>query len=61
MCYIHTYEDSIMKPTKTAWKKGEEWEGEWTYNERGKLVPGTMYTGIELSQWNPLVLLMYDK
>jgi hypothetical protein len=25
----------------------------------GELVQGTLYASVELSQWNPLVLLMY--
>jgi hypothetical protein len=31
------------------------------YNGEGELVQGLPYKCIELSQWNPLLLLMYDK
>jgi hypothetical protein len=56
--YIYTHEDSIMKPTK-HWSREEEGEGEWKYNGGRGLVEGTLYTCMELSQWNPLVFLIY--
>jgi hypothetical protein len=33
--------------------------GEIEYNGQSELVQYTLYTYMELSQWNPLVLLMY--
>jgi hypothetical protein len=50
VCYIYTYEDSIMKPTKHSLKEGEEKEGQWEYNGGDELVQGMLYTCMELSQ-----------
>jgi hypothetical protein len=38
---------------------GEEGEKEWEYNGGGDLVQGTLYAWMELSQRNPLELLMH--
>jgi hypothetical protein len=53
--YIHM--KPIKYPLKKEGKDGEEWE----YNGRGEFVQSTLNTYMELSRWNPLVLLMYDK
>jgi hypothetical protein len=34
--------------------------GEWEYNRRSEL-EGILYKYVVLSQWNPLILQMYDK
>jgi hypothetical protein len=57
--YIYTYENKIMKLSNTVWKR-RGGEGEWKYNGEDELVQGTLYTCMELSQWNPLVFV-YDK
>jgi hypothetical protein len=44
-----------MKPSNTVWKGG----GKWEYNEWGELVQSTLHACIELTQWNPLILLIY--
>jgi hypothetical protein len=59
VCYIYTYEDNIRKPTKLCWKSGEKRGGEWKYKGWGELVQGVLYACMELSQSNPLILLMY--
>jgi hypothetical protein len=44
VCYIYTYEDSVMKPTKYCLKRGRQ-----KYNGGGELVQGTLYECMELS------------
>lgn len=55
VCNIDTYEDTTMKPSKhwKRWGKGRTGE----YNEG---VQGTLHICIELSQWDPLLLLVND-
>jgi hypothetical protein len=57
VCCIYTYEDSITH--QILFERGEE--GELAYNGGSELVQGTLYACMELSQWNPLILLIYDK
>jgi hypothetical protein len=45
-----------MKHTKHCLKMGEE---EKEYNGGGKHILSMLHVCIELSQWSPLVLLMY--
>jgi hypothetical protein len=45
--YTNTYEDSIMKSTNMVSRRGEEEEGEWTYNVGGELVSSTLCTYME--------------
>jgi hypothetical protein len=52
-----TCEDSTVKSTK-HWKSGEEGAAEWKYNGGVNLFK-VHYTCMELSQWNPHILLMY--
>jgi hypothetical protein len=49
VCFIYTYEDSMMKPPNTVWK-GAGGEGKLKYNERGELVQSTMCIPMELTQ-----------
>jgi hypothetical protein len=44
-----------------VWKRGEEWEEEWECNGGTELVQGALYFCMKWSQWNPLMLSMYDK
>jgi hypothetical protein len=56
---LHIY---IRQPQETHqtlfWKQGQG-RGEWEYNGGDELVEGSLYTCIELAQWNPLILLIY--
>jgi hypothetical protein len=56
--YLCLYEDCKWNPPNTVWK-GEERQREWEYNGGGELVQSTLFSCMELSQWNPLVLFMY--
>jgi hypothetical protein len=49
-----------MKPTKYLLKKGERRMELKEYNREDEIVQNTLHTFMELSQQNPLVLLMYD-
>jgi hypothetical protein len=55
--YIYIYED-IMNPTAVwkVWRWGRELR---EHNRGGELVQSTAFTPMELSQWSPLVILMY--
>jgi hypothetical protein len=48
ICYIYTYDNSIMKPTKYCLKGEEKGEGELEYNGEGELLL-TLYTCMELA------------
>jgi hypothetical protein len=47
-----------MNPTKHCLKKWGEERGEWKDNVGVEPVQGMLYECMELSQWNPLILLM---
>jgi hypothetical protein len=44
----------------TVWKRGEEGAGLREYTKGGEFVQSTLYTSMELSQWDICILLMYD-
>jgi hypothetical protein len=57
LLYYIIYEDSIRKPTKHCLKKEEEGRVLRKYKREGELIQNIPYTSVELSQWNPLVLI----
>jgi hypothetical protein len=57
---IHTYENSIMKPTKLSLKTWGRGGGKLEYNERVDLVQGILYAFMVLSYWNFLALFVYN-
>jgi hypothetical protein len=58
--YIYGYEDSIMNPLNTIWKKERrEKKGLRKHDRMSRLVHIILYTSMGLSQWSLLVLLMY--
>jgi hypothetical protein len=51
-------EDKIMKPPKTLFENGSVQREEMGIYWKGQVVQIIVCTWVELSQWNPLVLLM---
>jgi hypothetical protein len=59
--YMYTYEDSKIKPIKRHLKRGEEGRRVMQLNGGAEHVQGTLYTCMELPQWNLHIWLMYNK